>query len=180
LNVAPSLWLGPSQNEARAAFERARQAGMSALRSLVVGNIASFKHNWTFRKNLAAKAGCSVRTAQRAITQAVALGLMGVARSKPNEKPPGRENPMPCGFSHRWINGWGKTGEAVKRAVDAARARVSLRRATRVIPESCTPQQAKPCAVRSQREPRRWTAAELDAELDELERESAKREKPPP
>jgi hypothetical protein len=181
LSVAPSpsLWLGPSPTEARAAYQRARVAGMSALRALVLGNVASFRECWAFRSKLAAKAGCSVRTVQRALTQATELGLMGRARAKPNERPPGLDQPLPCGWSHRWIVGWGKAGEAVQRAIDTARARVTLRRATRTV-ESCTPKPKACASVRSERAPRRWTAAELDAELAHAATTTPAREKPPP
>lgn len=129
--VTPSLWLGPYVNEARAAYERARSVGLTSARALVIGCIASFKDCWAFRSKIAAKVGCSVRTVQRAITQAREEGLIGVARSKVSvvnghkvfEKPPNFEKPVPCGWSHRWTVGWGKAGEAVKAAVENARAR---------------------------------------------------------
>jgi hypothetical protein len=77
--------------------------GLSYARSCVVGQIASFKDGWAFRSSLAGAVGVCVRTVQRAITQAREAGMMRTARSKPREKPPGLQGPLPCGFSHRWI-----------------------------------------------------------------------------
>ena len=155
---------------------------MSALRALVVGNIASHRDCWAFRAKLAAKTGASVRTVQRAITQAAALGLIGVARSKPNEKPPGLATIVPCGWSHRWTVGWGKAGAELKRAVDAARLRFTLRRATRAAPPAPCDVKPKPCSQRSPHGARKWSAAELDAELERLAElaPAPPREKPPP
>jgi hypothetical protein len=132
------LWLGPSHYEARAAYHRARGAGLTSLRALVVGTIGSFQDCWSFRSTIATFLGCSVRTVQRAITQAKQEGLIGVARSKVTVKPDGSREfepapklgkPIPCGWSHRWTVGWGKAGEAVQRAVEAARARWLVRHA---------------------------------------------------
>lgn len=179
--AAPSLWLGPAPAEAAAAFKRARGSGMSPTRALVVGNIASHKDCWAFRKKLAAQVGASVRTVQRAITQAASLGLIGVARAKPNEKPPGFDKVLPFGWSHRWTIGWGLAGAAVKRAVEAARAKFVFRRATRPLPREACAAKPKPCALRSPHQGRQWTAAELDTELARLEAHPpAPREKPPP
>jgi hypothetical protein len=96
-------WIGPLHVQADDAFRRARVAGLSYARACVVGQIASFKDGWIFRARLADAVGVCVRTVQRAITQARELGLMATARSKPREKPPGAQGPLPCGFSHRWI-----------------------------------------------------------------------------
>lgn len=96
---------------------------MSPTRALVVGQIASFRDCWQFRRSLARVVGASVRTVQRAISEAKSLGLIGVARAKKNEIPSGRKGPLDCGWSHRWTIGWGKAGEAVGRAVAAARLR---------------------------------------------------------
>jgi hypothetical protein len=177
---APTLWLGPSPNEARAAYGRARESGMSALRALVVGNIASHRDCWAFRAKLAQKVGCSVRTVQRAITQATSLGLIGVARAKPNEKPPGVGHVVPCGWSHRWTVGWGRAGAAVKRAVDAARARFTLRRASRPLPRDACAAKARQCGGKAPQLGRTWTAAELDAELALVPRTPNVPERPPP
>jgi hypothetical protein len=121
--VTPGLWLGAYVNEARAAYERARAVGLTSTRALVIGTIASFKDCWAFRAKIAAKVGCSVRTVQRAITQAREEGLIGVARAKRGECPPNWAKPVECGWSHRWTVGWGKAGEAVKLAIENARAR---------------------------------------------------------
>jgi hypothetical protein len=123
----------------------------------------------------------------RAIRQAKELGLLGTARAKKDEVPPGCSKPMPCGWSHRWIVGWGKAGQAVDDAVHAARARWLVKHAA---PEKMTTAgglhprpvghqygQATaggvPRAKRTPNQARKWTAAELDAELERLK-------KPPP
>ena len=121
--AARGLWLGPVHSEARSAYERARRVGLSPTRALVLGSIASRKDTWAFRKNIAAFVGCSVRTVQRAITQAKAEGLLKTFRCKKKEIPPGLNKALWCGWSHRVVVGWGSAGEAVKRAVEAARAR---------------------------------------------------------
>ncbi len=133
---------------------------MSALRAWVVAQIASFRDCWVFRKRIAEWARCSVRTVQRAITQARALGLLGVARAKPNEVPTGASSPLPCGWSHRWTIGWGQAAAAVKKAVTAARLAWITRRTTVPVAKAPPPE---PEPLR-----RQWTAAELDAELERL------------
>lgn len=179
---AASLWLGPQPAEARAAYQRARESGMTALRALVVGNIASHRDCWAFRKRLADKAGCSVRTVQRAITQAARLGLIGVARARRGEKPPGLETEVPCGWSHRWTIGWGRAGAAVKRAIDAARARWMVRHAAPSSASSSCPTKSCDGRGRDAAPARTWTAAELDAELERLASGEGPplRPKPPP
>lgn len=174
-----SLWLGPVHTEARAGYHRARAAGLSPLRALVIGTVASFKECWTFRRNLALQVGCSVRTVQRALTEARAEGLIGLARAKKDEVPPGwHHGPITCGWSHRWVIGWGQAGERAQAAVQAARARWLVKHAA---PNKMTtpPRPAEPArpgapprpTARPEYQRRSWTAAELDAELDaELER----------
>ena len=173
------MWLGPVPSEARAAFGRAREHGLSPVRALVIGQIASFKEGWTFRRNLAAKVGCAIRTVARAIAQAKELGLLGTARAKKDEIPPGLKEPLPCGWSHRWIFGWGKAGKAVEDAVHEARARwlvkVALHERKPAQPTAPIGVQspAQRPAARPEYQRRTWTAAELDAELERLN-------KPPP
>lgn len=201
VTAAGSLWLGPVHSEARAGYQRARNAGLSPLRALVIGTVASFKECWTFRRNIAAKVGCSVRTVQRALTQARSEGLIGVARAKKTEVPPNWEHgPVTCGWSHRWVIGWGKAGQAVADAVHQAKARWLVKHAIRsTVPalgrtpyagaHSATPDKSHHAAAgesgpgrrgiaRERPNPnqrRTWTAAELDAELERLAAE-----KPPP
>ena len=132
------LWIGPVHTEATAAYKRAREAGLTSARSLVVGTIASRKDGWMFRSTIAAKLGISIRTVQRAITQAKELGLMKVLLCKYEmqgkkrvytETPPGLDGPIQNAWTHRWTIGWGMAGAAVKAAVDAARARWLVREA---------------------------------------------------
>lgn len=172
------MWVGPVHSEARAGFQRAREAGLSPLRSLVIGTVASFKECWMFRRNLAKHVGCSVRTVQRALTQAKAEGLLGTARAKKTETPPNWEHgPVTCGWSHRWVIGWGQAGKAVADAVHAAKARWMVKQAAPVRkPGGPTVDPLPTPPPRWKNAFHRWTPAELDAELDKL----AKREKPPP
>jgi hypothetical protein len=151
------------------------------MRALVIGTVASFKECWTFRRNIARRVGCSVRTVQRALTQAREEGLIGVARAKKTEVPPNWEHgPVTCGWSHRWVIGWGKAGQAVADAVHAAKARWLVKHAA---PNKMTmpAKPAEPQRIHSGSKPRpeyqrrSWTAAELDAELVRLAAE-----KPPP
>lgn len=132
---------------------------MSSARALVVGCIASFKQGWVFRRTLARHTGVSVRTVQRGITQARTLGLLGTARAKPNEVPPGRQEPVRCGWSHRWIVGWGLAVERAKEAVERAR----LKRLAKI-----GEPKPKPKPIRTPAQRRTWTSEELDAELSRL------------
>lgn len=100
-----------------------------------------------------------MRTVQRGITQARELGLLGTARARPDEVPPGCKSPIRCGWSHRWIVGWGLAVEACKAAVE--RARLKRMAKAKDIPAK------KP---RSPAQCRSWTPAELDAELERLSR----------
>jgi hypothetical protein len=111
--VLKPTYLGPDLPEARAAEQRAREAGLTVLRARIVAHIASFKDGWIFRRRLAKTEGCSVRTVQRAITQAREEGLIGVARAKQGEKPPGAAGTFACGWSHRWIIGRGRAAAAL-------------------------------------------------------------------
>ena len=168
------MWLGPSQLEAVAAFRRARRAGMSLARALVVGQIASFRDCWAFRRKLARLLGVSVRTIQRAISEAKSLGLLRVFRAKPNEKAPELGKVVPCGWSHRLTVRWGKAGAAVTEAIEAARLRFIARsvvataaRSSSVAPPSSGTRTAPRSSSSAQQWPRgHWTAERLDRELE--------------
>ena len=175
MSALVSVWPGPYPFEARQAYWRARNEGMSLARSMVVGSIASFKDAWIFRRKLARWIGCSVRTVQRAITEAKALGLVGVARAKQGEVPPGANTEIPCGWSHRWTIGWGK-------AVEIAKAEIAQTRLARVLKLMVGPK-AKPteaarnvtaaevkAVIDAQRSPRAWSVEQIDAELARLAR----------
>jgi hypothetical protein len=173
------MWLGPYQHEATAAYKRARESGLSLVRAFVVGMIASHRDCWAFRRTIAAKVGCSVRTVQRAITQAKAEGLLKTWRCKKTEKPPAYGTIVPCGWSHRVIIGWGLAGHAIKGAIAAARASFLVRsvartekRAERRGDVQTLPRGARGSYVfrRGDKPRRTWTADELAAELAELDR----------
>lgn len=169
------LWLGPVPTEARAAYDRARSAGLTPTRALVVGTIASFKDCWAFRSRIAKRIGCSVRTVQRAITQARSEGLIGVARAKKGECPPNWKKPVECGWSHRWTIGWGKAHTAVKAAVEAARARWLVRYAAHVPERSHATLHVKDPAKTGPRwklsaSGREWRSMTVEEKTAELER----------
>lgn len=124
-------FLGSDWQTALNAIERARDAGLTELRAQVVGQISSFTDGWVFRRRLAELLDCSVRTVQRAITQAKAEGLLGVARAKRSDIPPGAREPLPCGWSHRWTIARDLVGAAAAAAIRAARLEQLTRAATR-------------------------------------------------
>lgn len=184
-----STWPGPAFVEARSAYERARSTGISAARALVLGCIASFKDGWLFRRNLAEHTGLSIRTVQRAITQGKEMGVLGVARAKKDEVPPGAESPIPCGWSHRWTIGWGQAYAAAQAAIAETRLARAAKAAARSL-GALTDEldaslaathsgqsrgRAKPNAAQAKYPHRQWTASEIDAELERLARV-----KPPP
>lgn len=127
-----------------------------------------------------------MRTVQRALTQARSEGLIGLARAKKTEVPPGwQHGPVTCGWSHRWVIGWGQAGQAVADRVHAAKARWMVKIAMAGTPTK--PSQApadkrnlSATTPRTERQRRNWTAAELDAELDRLEAAGAPPWRAPP
>jgi len=162
------MWLGGNSVEAVAAFRRARAAGMSLPRALVVGQIASFRDCWAFRRTLARVLGVSVRTVQRAISEAKSLGLVNVWRSKKNERAPELGKVLPCGWSHKVAVGLGKAGRALEQAIDAARLRFVARAAVAVTvarSSSSPAPRTGPATSSSVRPRRHWTAEQLDREL---------------
>lgn len=154
--MTEALWPGPHTQEAVKAFHRAIESGMVSLRALVVGCVASFRDCWAFQSQIAKRCGCSVRTVQRALRQARELGLIECHRSKRNENAPGLGKPVPCGWSHRWAVGWGLVGDAVKQAINIARAKMTIPGVFRRI------KKRKPTP---EPRPKRWTVEEIDAEL---------------
>ena len=151
-------YLGPDHLEARHAEQRAREAGLSVVRSKVVGNVASTKDLWAFRSSIAKQVGCSIRTVARALKQAVEEGLIRVHRGKRDEVPPRAKAPIPCGWSHRWFVARGLAVAAAVAAIAAAKLAAVARQA--VSPQKhLRPQAPRP-------EQRRWTAEELDAALE--------------
>lgn len=160
------MWMGPEQFEGVAAYQRAIAAGMTQKRAMSVGQVGSFRNCWVFRSSIAKHVSCSVRTVARALAQAAELGLLGRARGKKGEIPPGRTEPVTCGFSHRWIIGRGAAGgAAVKAAVEDARAAWQARKLKRIALKTVTPQPDTPVNRQKSDTRRRWTAAELDAAL---------------
>ncbi len=161
--VLKPTYCGPDALEARAAEQRAREAGLTVLRSRVVGHIASFRDGWIFRRRLAELLKCSIRTVQRAITQAREEGLIGVARAKLGEKPQGAAGTFACGWSHRWVIGRGLAVAGALAAVAAAKLAAVARRAAK----PSAPQQRRAPAGQRRPPARRWTADEIDQALAE-------------
>jgi Bacterial regulatory proteins, crp family len=168
-------WLGVAPAESNAAYQRAREAGMSPFGGLVVGNVAGFRDAWLSRRTIAAHIGCAIRTVQRHLTRARAEGLIKVWHAKAKtEIPPGCTEPRPCGWSHRFTIGWGLAGEKVKQAVNAARASWLFRQAapkkvekTKALGSTVDPKRP----ARPEYQKRTWTAEQLEAELERLSRE---------
>lgn len=156
--TAAFTWPGPCPHEAWAMYRRAREAGMSSARAFALGCIASYKDGWIFRSTIADHIGASVRTVQRGITQGKDLGLIGVARAKKREVPPGLNKLLRCGWSHRWVNGWGEGYQRAKAIVEKCR----LARIAKKLVE--------PIATKLRRARNRpMSAAEIDAELERRE-----------
>lgn len=113
---------------------KARELGMNALRAEILADVASWRDGWEFRHHLAARYRCHTRTVQRALNQSAELGLLEIRRAKPGEIPPGARNPLPCGWSHRWvpgrelIRGKAPDPEAWARCVNKARLARLVRR----------------------------------------------------
>jgi hypothetical protein len=169
--AAPFPYLGPDFTEARAMLNRAISEGLSHARAAVLANVASFRDCWASRWRLAQQVGVSLRTVQRALTQGHEIGLIGKARARKGEIMPGSPKtkehpdgvPQTCGYSHRWTVGRGQAVAEALAAVAAARVRRLLRQEKRAGAGVAPP---PPGAPKPQQEPRRrYTAAELDAEL---------------
>ena len=156
--TAAFTWPGPCPHEAWAMFRRAREAGMSSARAHALGCIASYKEGWIFRSTIEDHIGASVRTVQRGITQAKNLGLIGVARAKKGEIPPGAKQAPRCGWSHRWVNGWGEAYQRAKEIVEKCRlARIAKKLVDPIVTK-----------LRRARN-RPMTKDEIDAELERLD-----------
>lgn len=159
-------------------YYRARQAGMTVSRATVASFVASFRDCWAFRKRIASLLGLSVRTVQRALTEAQDRGLIRCARAKVGEVPPGARGPVDCGFSHRWTIGWGVAGKRAAEKIRAAVERARMRRVLRVVTpaasatERRSPMEPKPLTAFQKRVP---TLEELNAELARIERERGER-----
>lgn len=176
-------YVGTDYLEADAAFVRAVDAGMTAARALVVANVASFQDCWAARRKIMQYARTSLSTVQRALNEAAELGLIGKARAKLGERLPGLPEPQTCGYSHRWTIGRGMAAAAAQAAIAAARVAQIVKRAFNA-PSKPKPQPVvmKPKAPKpEQRAQRRYTAAELDAELAAMPPEPLPepRERPP-
>lgn len=115
--------MGPDFAEAQRTYLRAREAGMSRTQAMVLGQAGSRKDLWAFARQIARHTDCSVRTVQRAFALGGALGLSRTARGKKDEVPPGANQPIPCGWSHRWIVGRGLGGAMREAAINKDRAR---------------------------------------------------------
>jgi hypothetical protein len=154
---------------------------MSALRAFVIGEIATHRDCWKFRRSLAKIVGCCIRTVQRAITQAKELGLLGVHRAKKGEIPPRPADhpragqPVDCGWSHRFTVGRGLAGRALAVAIEAARAKWITRQVLRATSSAPLPKRRTSPEPRIAPSPNRLTAEQIDAELARRDAE-----RPPP
>ena len=147
---------------------------MSTARATVAAFVASFKDCWAFRRQISRVLGVSVRTVQRALTQAKALGLLRTARSKQNETPPGARGPIDCGFSHRWTIGWGIAGKRAGEKIRTLIEQAKMRQVLKVVTPTTTKQQ-RILLPRQPQQRRTYTLEELDAELARLDIERLSR-----
>jgi hypothetical protein len=176
------LWFGPEPHEGTAAYQRARRAGMSVSRALVMGEIGSFPDCWKFQRTIARILGLSVRTVQRAVAQAKALGQVRVHRSKKGEIPPRgpkkghaddcdcfscKPRPLPCGWSHKWAVGRGLVGAAVLKAITAARLRF-ISRVSISATRGPAPRVTSEPSPSTSTAPSTLTQAQIDRELAEI------------
>lgn len=106
----PGLALpGPHRREAMAIFAYCKNAGVSWKRAYALACAASYGQIcWTFQTTLAEFTGYCVRTIQRAMRQAKALGLLVSRRLRRGEQPIGARQPITCGGALRRFIGWGK------------------------------------------------------------------------
>ncbi len=161
------LWHGPDVAEAAAAYTRAIKAGFSELRARVFGSVASWKDCWTLQSTLAKFHNCSVRTVQRSTHDAREIGFLRCAFSKPGEKPPGADAPVPFKWSHRWIPGRGLAGAALQEAVNKARAAWVITKAAIRKPYNVQAQAAKRREPNPRNPPRHLTREQKAQWLEE-------------
>ena len=178
---------GPNPREGFRQFQRLIGLGYHPTIAMVGGHVASFPDCWSFRATIGGAVSRSVRTVQRCLTTLKTDGIMGIHRSKPAETPRGARGPIHCGFSHRYIVGANLAGEAVKQAVEQARAKASNAKFARIISKAMFPSAPAPAPAPAPAAPapapaatreqwanaRHYTRAQLDAEL-------ARRTTPPP
>ena len=155
-----SRWPGTMQEQAWEAYRLCIESGMTSTRASSVAAVCSFRDGWIFRAAVAECVGCCVRTVQRAISQAASLGIIGRARAKPKEIPPGLHRPLPCGWSHRWMVGAGMDAVHAVAARSAARMAYLARSTARLV--RSVPEIVERSA--------RMTVADLDAALARLPR----------
>lgn len=145
---------GPFRREAMAILEHCKEAGMSWKRAYAVACLASVAENglcWKFQSSVAKFTGYSVRTIQRGVRQAKALGVLVSRRLRRGERPPGARQPITCGGALRRFIAWGKP----RAQAMALRARYALREVWR----------REALERRAERE-----RAEIDAALTEFRR----------
>jgi hypothetical protein len=83
---------------------------MSWKRAYIIACAASQgKVCWAFQSTLAKYTGYSVRTVQRAFSQAKRLGLIVSRRLRRGEQPDGANGPITCGGALRRFVSWGLT-----------------------------------------------------------------------
>lgn len=165
-------WIGGDHVAARVQAQRAREAGMSALQALALGNVASFDDGWVFRKTIAQHLGCSIKTVQRGLNRGKAEGLLGIARAKKGEIPKGRKHPLNCGWSHRWMIARDMVGNAARAAIAWARAQAIARKQRAVAREL----ERRTLQRRDQK--RRELTEDDRRELERIDAESRARELP--
>lgn len=99
---------GPHRSEAERIQKHCVDAGMSWKRAYAVACMASIGEVcWMFQSTVAVFTGSSVRTIQRAMRQAKALGVLVSRRLRRGERPEGARQPITCGGALRRFTAWG-------------------------------------------------------------------------
>jgi hypothetical protein len=202
LTAAAMLFPGPAGMVASAAVKAALQAGLSGNASLLFGRISSFNGApfWELRCNLARVFGVCPRTISRYFRALVDAGLLVNKPSPLDARHPGLkfDQKLPFRPWYKWAIGLPELREAVKLGSREAysrwrdgfeqcrQARVTRAKLGAVIgaivgrkSSHPQPRAAGSCAA-STAPPRRWSPAEIEAELDRRTSEQPPPEGPPP
>jgi hypothetical protein len=151
-----TLFGGPFQSEAKKAYALAVADGWRGKGPTVYAELVSHgKNPWLWQSTIAAAVGCTVRTVQRWLKRMREEGLLQCWRAKKNEIPPGAKGPITPGYSNRAVTLW----HAIGTRFTELRAELAAKAAAK--------------AAKRRAGYRRYTA-------EEIERELAKRGKPPP
>lgn len=152
--TALGLFGGPYKRQAVEAHATGVAEGWKGFGPAIYGELMSWGRNpWLFQANIARRVGCCVRTVQRWLAFFRDEGLLRCWRGSNRETPPGARGPVTCGFSNRALTAWHAVGERFRELVAQYKA-----------------ERARKADERKARRARRWTADEIDAELERRSR----------